>query len=78
MGRLASAPEEVQTAAVAGLLEGGHEEGKETDMEPWVWVVIAIAAVLFLLLLFRWRAGGGDRRVIVRRSGAPRRRRRWV
>ena len=54
-----------------------HEERKETDMEPWVWVVIAIAAVLFLLLLFRGRSGGG-RRVVVRRPAAPRRRRRWI
>ena len=52
-------------------------KGKETDMEPWVWVVIAIAAVLFLLLLFRGRSGGG-RRVIVRRPAGPRRRRRWI
>jgi hypothetical protein len=49
------------------------QKGKETDMEPWVWVVIAIAAVLFLMLLFRSRGGGG-RRTIVRRGG-PRRRR---
>jgi hypothetical protein len=44
-------------------------------MEPWVWVVIAIAAVLFLLLLFRGRAGG---RRVVRRPVGPRRRRRWI
>ena len=34
-------------------------------MQPWVWVIIAIAAVLFLLLVFRrpaWR-----RRRVVRR-----------
>jgi hypothetical protein len=45
-------------------------------MEPWVWVVIAVAAVLFLMLLFRGRSRAGGRRVIVKR-GAPRRRR-WV
>jgi hypothetical protein len=45
-------------------------------MEPWVWVVIAIAAVLFLMLLFRSRGRTGGRRVIVKRD-APRRRR-WV
>ncbi len=44
-------------------------------MEPWVWVVIAIAAVLFLMLLFRSRGRTGGRRVIVKRGGAPRRRR---
>jgi hypothetical protein len=26
-------------------------------MQPWVWVIIAVAAVLFLLLLFRRPAG---------------------
>jgi hypothetical protein len=35
-------------------------------MEPWVWVIIAIAAVLFLLLLFR-RPGWRGRRRVVRR-----------
>lgn len=44
-------------------------------MEPWVWVIIAIAAVLLLLLLFRPARTAGGRRVIVRR---PRRGRRWT
>jgi hypothetical protein len=40
-------------------------------MAPWVWVIIAIAAVLFLLLLFRPARTVGGRRTIVRRP------RRW-
>lgn len=48
-------------------------EREENVMEPWVWVIIAVAAVLLLLLLFR--RGGGGRRVVVRR---PARRRRWI
>ena len=44
-------------------------------MEPWVWVVIAVAAVLFLMLLFRSRGRTGGRRVIVKRGGASRWRR---
>jgi hypothetical protein len=44
-------------------------------MQPWVWVVIAIAAVLFLFLLFRPGRGVGARRVVVNRrvAGGPRR-----
>lgn len=42
-------------------------------MEPWVWVIIAVAAVLFLLLLLR----PGRRTVVRRGAGAPAPRRRW-
>jgi hypothetical protein len=48
---------------------------KERTMEPWVWVIIAVAAVLLLLLLFRRGGGTGRRTVVVRR---PARRRRWI
>jgi hypothetical protein len=44
-------------------------------MEPWIWVIIAIAAVLFLLFLFRRSSGAGRKTVIVRR---PARHRRWI
>ena len=53
---------------------------REKNVQPWVWVIIAIAAVLFLVLLFRSFGRGGGRRVIVRRpvgAGRPLRRRRW-
>ena len=43
-------------------------------MEPWVWVIIAIAAVLFLLLLFR---STGGRRVVTRRPAGAAPRFRW-
>ena len=33
-------------------------------MEPWVWVIIAVAAVLVLLMLFRRT---GSRRTVVTR-----------
>ncbi|HET7236078.1 MAG TPA: hypothetical protein VFK59_06565 [Actinomycetota bacterium] len=45
-------------------------------MEPWVWVIIGVGAVLLLLLLFRSRTSGHRRTVIVRRD--PGRRRRWI
>ncbi len=35
-------------------------------MEPWVWVIIGVAAVMFLLLLFRSRRPAA-RRPIIRR-----------
>jgi hypothetical protein len=35
-------------------------------MEPWVWVIIAVAAVLVLLMLFR-RTGSRGRTVVTRR-----------
>jgi hypothetical protein len=37
-------------------------------MQPWVWVIIAVAAVLFLLLLFR---RGSARPVVSRPAGRP-------
>lgn len=62
-----------------GPAEGTHRwsehEREEKDMEPWVWVIIAVAAVLLLLLLFRRSGGRGRRTVVVRR---PARRRRWI
>jgi len=39
-------------------------------MQPWVWVIIAVAAVLFLLLLFR-RPAGGRRPVAGRPAARP-------
>jgi hypothetical protein len=48
-------------------------------MQPWVWVIIAVAAVLFLLLLFRRPArpvaapGYGGRAVAARPWARP-----WV
>ena len=62
-----------------GPAKGTHRrsehEREEKDMEPWVWVIIAVAAVLLLLLLFRRGGGRGGRTVVVRR---PARRRRWI
>jgi hypothetical protein len=50
-------------------------------MAPWVWVIIAIAAVLFLMLLFRSAKGAGGQRTIIRRPmggrGMGRPGRRW-
>ena len=39
-------------------------------MEPWVWVVIGVAVVLFLMLLLRSRRpeGRARRPIIVRRG----------
>jgi len=44
-------------------------------MEPWVWVIIAVAAVLLLLVLFR-RGDGADKRTVI--VWRPARRRRWI
>jgi hypothetical protein len=59
----------------AGTHRWSEHEREEKDMEPWVWVIIAVAAVLLLLLLFRRGGGRGGRTVVVRR---PARRRRWI